>query len=101
MIAVRNICQGEILLKENPLLILSKDKKDREKGPSLMEQFENISETNQTKVLKLHHENPDAKLDEKIQGIFESNTIEVTPANAIALYPTIPRYVHDWTKTAN
>jgi len=91
MISVRKICQGENILSEDPIFILSKNKKDRQKGPSLMEQFENLSEMDQSKVLKLHHENPDGKLSEKIQRIFESNTIEVTPANAVALYPTIPR----------
>jgi len=94
MISVRKICQGENILSEDPIFILSKNKKDRQKGPSLMEQFENLSEMDQSKVLKLHHENPDGKLSEKIQRIFESNTIEVTPANAVALYPTIPRINH-------
>ena len=91
MTAVRKICQGEVILTENPFLILSKNKKERNKGPSLLEQFENLSDTNQAKVLKLHHENPDGKLYERIQTIFEANTIEVTPANSVALYPTIPR----------
>eukprot|EP00092_Neocalanus_flemingeri_P062557 GFUD01075493.1.p1 GENE.GFUD01075493.1~~GFUD01075493.1.p1 ORF type:complete len:344 (+),score=63.32 GFUD01075493.1:86-1117(+) len=94
MIAVRNICQGEPILKENPILLLSKDKKDRQTNPSLLEQFENLSESDQAKVLKLHHDNPDGKLHEKIQWIFEANTIEVTPANAVALYPMIPRINH-------
>lgn len=94
MIAVRKIGQGEVILTENPFLILSKNKKERSKGPSLLQQFENLSETNKAKVLKLHHENTEGQLHEKIQGIFEANTIEVTPANSIALYPTIPRINH-------
>jgi len=94
MVAVRTIRQGEIILTENPLLILNKSKKERDKGPSLQEQFTNLSESNKAKVLKLHHENPEGTLEEKIKGIFESNTIEVTPVNSIALYPTIPRINH-------
>ena len=78
-------------MKGNPFLILSKNKKERSKGIGLLEQFLNVSEANKAKVLKHHHKNTDKKLAEKIQGIFEANTIEVTPANSIALYPTIPR----------
>ena len=92
MVAVRKIKQGEIILTENPLMVLSKNKVNKNKGPSLLEQFENLSKPNQAKVLKLHHENPEADLEAKLENIFESNTIEVAPANCVALYPTIPRY---------
>ena len=78
-------------MTENPFLIVSKNKKGRNKVPGLLEQFENLSESNKANVLNLHHENTEGKLAEKIQGIFEANMIEVTLANSIALYPTIPR----------
>lgn len=94
MVAVRKICQGEVILTENPLLLLNKNRKERLKSPNLLEQFENLSESNKTKVLKLHHENPGGTLSERIQRIFEANTIEVAPVNSIALYPTIPRINH-------
>jgi len=94
MVAVRKIKQGEIILTENPLMVLSKNKVNKNKGPSLLEQFENLSKPNQAKVLKLHHENPEADLEAKLENIFESNTIEVAPANCVALYPTIPRINH-------
>ena len=48
LVAVRNIKQGEALMKESPLLIQSKNVTEMKKGPSLLEQFENLSKSNQT-----------------------------------------------------
>ena len=91
MVAVRKICQGETILKENPILVVSKNMKEKQRDECLKEQFEKLSKSDKSKLLKLHHDNPKGELSEKLKGIFASNTIEVTPANAIALYPTIPR----------
>ena len=47
--AARNIKQGETLMKESPLLIQCKNVTEMKKGPSLLEQFENLSKSSQTK----------------------------------------------------
>ena len=91
MLTVRKILQGDVLLTEKPLLVLSKDKNERKRRPGLLEQFESLSQADKDKILSLHHENPHGSVRERLMGIFEANSIEVNPENCVALYPTIPR----------
>ena len=78
-------------MKENPMLIQSKNPKDKQTWPSLVNQFEKLSAVDQKDVLKLYHDNPTDPVSARLKEIFIANACDVTPANAIALYLTIPR----------
>ena len=91
LVAARNIKQGETLIKESPLLIQCKNVIEMKKGPSLLEQFENLSNSSQTNLLNLYHQNPRDTLANRIQAIYVANACHVTATNATALYQTIPR----------
>ena len=63
-------------------------------GKLLLDQFSRLSEKDQARVLQLHHNNPEAGLQDRLLAIFAANTIESAPAAALCLYPTIPRINH-------
>ena len=91
LVATRSIKQGEIIMKENPLLIKDKNAGESEAFQSLAEQFKNLSKVDQRLVLSLHHDNPDDTVLARVSQVFVSNACDVSAANATALYPTIPR----------
>jgi len=87
-------------MKESPLLVRTKISNAATSFPSLLEQFENLSESNKTILLNLYHENPKDTNDNRVKGVFLSNACEVAAANATALYPTVPRMNHSCTANA-
>jgi len=97
MVASRPLKAGERILAEPPVLVKSLRKGE---GRGLDDQFKDLPQEWQMKVLKLHDENPNECEAEKVKRIFLANAIEVAGAGCTALYPTIPRINHSCAPTA-
>ncbi|XP_023323657.1 N-lysine methyltransferase SMYD2 [Eurytemora carolleeae] len=93
LVATRNIKEGELILSEMPVLILSKNEKDRT-SRNLEIQFQKLSKNVQKKILSLHDENREGEEERKLARIFFSNAIDVNSEKSAALYLTIPRINH-------
>lgn len=92
--ATKTIRQGQVIIRDRALLILKKSQ-IRDKRSVLFNQFKALSAKDQKTVLSLHHEDKAAaSVEDKILDVFESNGIEVVPADSICLYSTIPRLNH-------
>ena len=106
IVATKTIRQGQVIIRDRALLILKKSQIRDKVKPSttinfpistlqrsvLFNQFKALSAKDQKTVLSLHHEDKAAaSVEDKILDVFESNGIEVVPADSICLYSTIPR----------
>merc|ERR1719158_660767 len=100
MVAARDVKEGEKIIGEDPVLVRSLSRKEAAGKPSLKEQFNDLSQDMQAKILQLHDENPDGSEGEKIERIFEGNAIEDGRFQCTALYPTIPRINHSCVPNA-
>ena len=85
LVASRDIKLGEIIMREDPTLIIE------ENAPGLTQQFSRLEKSAQGEILKLHHDNPEDTVEERIKQIFLANAADIGHKTGAALYPTIPR----------
>ena len=88
LVASRLIKKGEVIIKENPVLVKGKGSK------SLLDQYNGHNEKVKAEILCLHHDNPGEKLEKRLGQIFLSNACDVQHGGSVALYLTIPRMNH-------
>ena len=88
LVSTRVIKKAEVVIREKPTLVRLKV------GESLMEQFQAHSETVQTEILALHHDNPGDSLERRVREIFLANACDIGGGRGVALYPTLPRMNH-------
>eukprot|EP00088_Acartia_fossae_P006428 TRINITY_DN12959_c0_g1_i2.p1 TRINITY_DN12959_c0_g1~~TRINITY_DN12959_c0_g1_i2.p1 ORF type:complete len:351 (+),score=48.42 TRINITY_DN12959_c0_g1_i2:35-1087(+) len=93
MLAIRDIKQGELILMEEPTLVISKTESKRN-AKELMKQYEGLDETKKASIMSLHDDCPTGPEDQKLRRIFENNGIDVNSQQAAALYLSIPRINH-------
>ena len=110
IVATRTLKQGQVILRDQPLLILKKSEirdKVRHCGGwwsfsqrfsfqrnILAKQFKSLSTKDQKTVLSLHYERKDVESEEeRVVDVFDCDGIEVVPLQSICLYSTIPRFV--------
>merc|ERR1712150_287543 len=94
IVATRTIKQGQVILRDQPLLILKKSD-IRDKRNILAKQFQILPPKDQKTVLSLHHVGPDVESEaDRVVDVFDCNGIEVVPVQSICLYSTIPRINH-------
>ena len=91
LVATKTIKEGEVLMRDKPLLVQSRNLADRKNQPSKLEQFKGLTKIEQSQLLALYHENVEDSLEYRLDGIFLANACEVSSADAVALYPNIPR----------
>ena len=68
--------QGEIILKEDPVLLVNMSLPDSDRKSILLEKFTKLGEKDRRKIESLYDSEPDGAEDYKIMRIFKSNSIQ-------------------------
>ena len=68
--------QGEIILKEDPVLLVNMSLPDSDRKSILLEKFTKLGEKDQRKIESLYDSDPHGAEDYKIMRIFKSNSIQ-------------------------
>ena len=68
--------QGEIILKEDPVLVVNMSLPDSDRKSILLEKFTKLGEKDRRKIESLYDSDPDGAEDYKIMRIFKSNSIQ-------------------------
>ena len=89
LVATRLIRKAEVVIRENPALVMVKG------GKSLVEQFSAHDEKMQSEILALYHDNPEGSLEMRLKQIFLANACDIGGGvGGVALYITLPRMNH-------
>lgn len=95
MIANRDIKQGEIIVKEDPVLVVNISLPESDRKSTLLEKFTKLGEKDRRKIESLYDSDPDGAEENKVLRIFNSNSIQVGSSGEVAgLYPTVARINH-------
>ena len=68
--------KGEIILTEDPVLLLDIRQPQEEKSETLINNFENLSQYDKSRVENLYDSDPEADSNLKVIRIFKSNSIQ-------------------------
>ena len=68
--------QGEIILKEDPVLVVNMSLPDSDRKSILLEMFTKLGEKDRRKIESLYDSEPDGAEEYKIMRIFQSNSIQ-------------------------
>ena len=68
--------QGEIIVKEDPVLVVNMSLPESDRKSILLEKFTKLGEKDRRKVESLYDSEPDGAEEYKIMRIFKSNSIQ-------------------------
>ena len=68
--------QGELIVKEDPVLVVNMSLPDSERKSILLEQFKKLGGKDRRKIESLYDSDPEGAVENQIMRIFKSNSIQ-------------------------
>ena len=68
--------KGEIIVKEDPVLVVNMSLPESDRKSTLLEKFTKLGEKDRRKIESLYDSDPDGAEENKVMRIFKSNSIQ-------------------------
>ena len=76
MLRIELSVQGELIVKEDPVLVVNMSLPDSERKSILLEQFKKLGGKDRRKIESLYDSDPEGAVENQIMRIFKSNSIQ-------------------------